>query len=171
MPLAIQPDLLFFGGPTSLTVDGEEAGTTFEPPKITVEYETNADKIRPQGARGPIKGLLFVKSAICKVVFRVYEFSGSKFTWVLPGADVTGTTRLTVQPRAGRMPSSAYKSVVMEGLGLDGLPLRFELDDAISVVNQDIALSDDDWSSFAVELMATGDPNTPDVLPWRWIVG
>ncbi len=123
MPLAIQPDLLFFGGPTSLTVDGEEAGTTFDPPKITVEYETNADKIRPQGAPRPIKGLLFVKSAICKVVFRVYEFKGSKFTWVLPGAEVTGTTQLTVQPQAGRMPSSAYKNVVMEGVGLDGLPL------------------------------------------------
>jgi hypothetical protein len=171
MATVITPGLLFFGAPTSLTVDGDEAGTMFEAPKITVEYETNADKIRPQGARGPIKGLLHIKSAICKAVFRVYEFSATTFSWALPGSSVTGSTQITVQPAAGRMPSSAYKNVVMLGVGIDGLPLRFELDDAISVVNQDIPFSDDDWSSFLVELTAMGDPEHPELLPWRWIVG
>jgi hypothetical protein len=43
----------------------------------------------------------------------------------------------------------------------------FELDDAISLVNQDIAFSDDDWAGFAVELEAYGDPLAPTILPWR----
>jgi hypothetical protein len=338
MTAAIQPDRMFFGAPASLTVDGEEQGTSFDPPKVTVEYTTNADKTTPQGARSKIKGLLFVKTAVCKVVFRVNEWTALKLGWVLPGAaatssesvgqvvaglvttlaadpdlgattisltsvstvnvndfirigttlteaaceivkvttvgtngggntiiensagggllidhgngeavkTVTGTilatavaagavnikvdsvaalsigdfvrigyvghyetreltavgtatptgtgltfgiplTRdhavdewvievtslgvTTIQPVAGRVPSSAYHDVKLTGVGLDGLPLIVELDDALSIVNQDIPFSDDDWSGFAVELEAYGDPNAPTALPWRFKIG
>ena len=82
----IQPDRMFFGAPASITVDGVDGGTTFDPPHITIEYETNADKTRPQGARSNIKGLLYVKTAICKAKFKVYEFASVKLGWVMPGA-------------------------------------------------------------------------------------
>ena len=339
MTAAIQPDRMFFGAPASLTVDGEEQGTSFDAPKVTIEYETNADKTRPQGSRSKIKGLLFVKAAVCKVAFRVNEWTALKLGWILPGSTatsaasvgqvraglattlaadpalgativsltsvttvnvgdfvriapaspteansevvkvttvgtagggdtvvendagggllidhanaeqvktVTGTilaapaiagalnvkvdsvedwvagdivrigyfghyeartltvvgtagaggtgltfgiplTRdhaldewvievtalgtTTIQPVAGRAPSSAYHTVVLTGVGLDGLPLIVELDNALSIVNQDIAFSDDDWSGFAVELEAYGDPATPTLLPWRIKIG
>jgi hypothetical protein len=339
--MAVQADRMFFGAPASLTVGGEESGTSFDPPKIVIEYETNADKTRPQGARSKIKGLLHVKAALCRVVFRVNEFTATKLGWVLPGASITNTpsvgvavaglvttlaadpvlgattidltsvttedvgsfllvgttlseaasevvrvvvkgtaggtdtviensagggllidhgngenvktclgtvlaapavggdtvikvdavtgssarvpgnfirigyighyetrtiltvgtagaggtgvtlttpltrdhgldewvivvtalTQMTIQPVAGRVPSSAYKDVVLTGVGLDGLPLVVELDDALSLVNQDIPFSDDDWTGFAVELEAYGDPNYPALLPWRIKVG
>jgi len=337
--MAIQADRMFFGAPASLTVDGEPQGTSFDAPKVTIEYATNADKTTPQGARSKIKGLLFVKSAVCKVVFRVNEWTALKLGWVLPGSTATesesvgqiraglattlaadpalgatvvsltsvttvavndfvriapaspteansevvkvttvgtpsggdtvvensagggllidhanaeqvktvtgtilaapavagavnvkvdsvadlaigdfvrigyvdhyetrtltfvGTTgpagtgltfgipltrdhgldewvievttlgTTTIQPVAGRMPSSAHHDVVLTGVGLDGLPLIVELDDAISLVNQDIAFSDDDWSGFAVELEAYGDPAAPTLLPWRIKIG
>ena len=338
MSTQIQPELLFFGAPVSLTVGGVEAGTTFDAPKVTIEYETNADKVRPQGARSKIKGLMFIKAAVCKAVFKVNEFTATKLGWVMPGAtatssesvgqvlagldttlaadpalgattisltsvttvgvggfirigttlteaacevvkvttvgtagggntvvensagggllidhangeevktvngtilaapavagdtnvkvdavdaltagdfvrigyvghyetrtltvvgtagaggtgitfdipltrdhavdewviEVTATGSTTIQPVAGRVPTSAYKDVVLTGVGLDGLPLVVELDDALSVVNQDMAFSDDDWSGFAVELEAYADPTTPAVLPWRIKVG
>ena len=66
MPTTIAPERLFFGAPASLTVGGEEAGTTFEAPKVTIEYTTNADKATPQGARGKIKGLHFTTTATAK---------------------------------------------------------------------------------------------------------
>jgi hypothetical protein len=340
MTTTIQPDRMFFGAPASLTVDGVESGTSFDAPKVTIEYTTNADKTMPQGARSKIKGLLFVKSAVCKVVFKVNEWTAVKLGWVMPGATatsaasvgvpvagldttlgadpalgattfrfasvttvaagqfvrvaaagvaateansevmrvvtkgtaggtdtvlensagggalldhanaaevktvigtllaapavagdvnvkvdaVTGSSALapgdivrigyashyetrtltavgtagpsgtgisfavpltrdhgldewvvavtslgltTIQPVAGRVPSSAHHDVILTGIGLDGLPLYVELDDALSLVNQDIAFSDDDWSGFSVELEAYGDPLTPSVLPWR----
>ena len=342
MATQIQPDRLFFGAPASLTVAGEEAGTTFDPPKVTIEYETNADKARPQGARGKVKGLIFIKSIVAKAVFRVNEFSASKLGWVIPGASITNTASIgkplagqldttlaadpalgatnlkvtgivnadaddfirvapavptevnsevvrivtvgtagsggtgldivndqgggmridhanaeevkgvfgttiaadvaagavnvkmtgvtglivgsivrfgdyaehetrtltvvgtagaggtgvtfleplsrdhdagdwaievtalgqfTVQPVAGRIPSAAYKDVILTGVGLDGLPLIVEIDDALSVVNQDIPFSDDDWSGFAVELEAYYAMETPTVVPFRFKIG
>ena len=338
----IAPDRMMFGAPASLTVDGEEAGATFNPPSVTIEYTTNADKTMPQGARSKIKGLLFVKSAVCKVKFRVDEWASTKLGWVMPGSTatssesvgvpvagldtalsadpalgavvlkvdsvttvtvdqfirvaaagvaateansevlrvltvgttgsggtglgvensagggalldhanaeevktvigtvlsapcvagaknvkvdaVTGSSALapgdfvrigyighyeireltavgttgpsgtgltfgipltrdhgldewvvkvttlgltTIQPIAGRMPLSAHHDVILTGIDLAGNPLIVELDDALSLVNQDIPFSDDDWSGFAVELEAYGDPNAPTLLPWR----
>ena len=342
MTVQIQPDRMFFGAPASLTVNDEEVGTTFDAPKITIDYETNADKARPQGARGKVKGLMFVKSIICKAVFRVNEFSASKLGWVMPGASITntasvgkplagqldttlaadpalaatnlkvtaitdadaddfirvgpavpteansevvrivtvgtsgsggtgltivndqgggmridhasaeevkgvfGTTlaadvaagattvkltsvtglitgsivrfgdfgeyetrtlltvgtagadgtgvtfleplsrdhdagdwavevtalgQVTVQPVAGRIQSSAYKDVVLTGVGLDGLPLIVEIDDALSLVNQDIPFSDDDWAGFPVELEGYYAMETPTVVPFRFKIG
>jgi hypothetical protein len=339
MTTTIQPDRMFFGAPASLTVDGTEAGTTFDAPHVTIEYTTNADKTQPQGARSKIKGLLYVKSAVCKAKFKVNEFTSQKLGWVMPGATATSSTSVgqvragldttlaadpalgatnvkvasvttvaqfdfvrigaagvtpteansevlrvltvgttggggtgldiensagggalldhanaaevktvtgtllaapavagatnvkvdavtglapldfvrvgyvghyetrqltavgtalaggtgltfaipltrdhgldewvievtslgltTLQPVAGRIPLSAHHDVVLTGVGLDGLPLVVELDDALSLVNQDIPFSDDDWSGFDVELEAYGDPNAPTALPWR----
>lgn len=343
MTMQIQPDRLFFGAPASLTVGGEEVGTTFDPPRVTIEYETNADRARPQGARGKVKGLMFIKSAIARAVFRVNEISASKLGWVMPGAAITntpsigkplaaggldttlaadpalgatnlkvaavtnagvgdfirvgpaspteansevvqivtvgtaggagtglditndqaggmridhangaevkevfGTTlaldapagatnirlaavaglvvgsivrfgdfggyetrtltavgtagaggtgvsflaplsrahdagdwavevtalgQVTVQPVAGRIPSAAYRDVILRGVGLDGLPLVVELDNALSLVNQDIPFSDDDWSGFPVELEAYYDMAAPTVVPFRFKIG
>lgn len=338
MTAVIHPERMMFGAPASLTVDGVEAGATFDAPKVAIDYVTNADKTTPQGARSKIKGLLHVKSAICKVSFKVNEWGSQKLGWVLPGATatsapsvgvpvaglvttlgadpalgattikltsvttvgaggfimiypavateansevvkvttvgtaggldtiiensagggllidhanaedvktvigtvlsapavagatnvkvdaVTGSSALTpgdivrigyvghyesrtltavgtagpsgtgisftipltrdhgldewvvkvtslgmttIQPVAGRMPLSAHHDVILTGVDLAGLPLVVELDDAISLVNQDIPFSDDDWSGFAVELEAYGDPNAPADLPWR----
>ena len=170
---AIQPDLLFYGAPATITVDGTEVGATFDPPTVLIEYETNADKTRPQGGRMRIvKGLLFVRTATCKVRFRVNEFTAEKLGWAMPGStsSVAGSTT-TIQPVAGRVPSTAYKNVVMTGVGLDGLPLVVELDDAISIINTEMPFSDDDWSGFAVEMEATGDPTDIEALPWRIKIG
>lgn len=342
MSTAIQPDRMIFGAPASLTVDGEEAGATFDAPHVTIEYTTNADKVTPQGARSKIKGLLHVKTAICKVAFHVNEWASTKLGWVMPGSTavtsesvgvpvggldtglaadpalgavilkvdsvttvtagdfilvaaagvaateanseilrvltvgttgsggtglgvensagggclidhasgadcntaigtilaapalsgatnikvdaVTGSSALvpgdfvrigyvghyetrelltvgtigpsgtgltfaipltrdhgldewvvkvttlgmtTIQPVAGRMPLSAHHDVILTGVDIYGRPLIVELDDALSLVNQDIAFSDDDWAGFAVELEAYGDPNAPTLLPWR----
>ena len=338
----IAPDRMMFGAPASLTVDGEEAGATFTAPSVSIEYTTNADKTTPQGARSKIKGMLFVKTAVCKVKFRVNEWASTKLGWVMPGSTATssesvgvpgagasggtlattlaanpalgattldltsvttvavgdfvrvgpagvaateanseivrivvkgtaggtdtiiensagggmlhdfttadevktvigtilsapcvsgatnvkvdvvaglapgefvrigdaaryetraltavgtalvggtgltfaipltrdhgldawvvkvsGLSQVTIQPVAGRMPLSAHHDVVLTGVDLAGNPLIVELDDAISLVNQDIAFSDDDWAGFAVELEAYGDPLQPTLLPWR----
>ena len=333
----IAPERMMFGAPASLTVDGEEAGATFTAPSVSIEYTTNADKTTPQGARSKIKGMLFVKTAVCKVKFRVNEWASTKLGWVMPGSTATssesvgvsvaglattlgadpllGTTTIklasvttvgtggfilvgttltealsevvkvttvgtaggldtiiensagggllidhasgetvvtclgtilaapsvagatnikvdavtgasaivpgnfirigyvghyetrtvltvgsigpagtgvtfavpltrdhgldewvivvttlgltTIQPVAGRMPLSAHHDVILTGIDLAGEPLIVELDDAISLVNQDIAFSDEDWAGFAVELEAYGDPLTPTLLPWR----
>jgi hypothetical protein len=80
---------------------------------------------------------------------------------------VTALGQVTVQPVAGRMPLSAYHDVVLTGVDLALNPLIVELDDAISLVNQAIVFSDQDWAGFAVELEAYADPLTPTVLPWR----
>lgn len=103
--------------------------------------------------------------------------AGTGLTFVIPltldhGLDewvvkVTTLGLTTLQPVAGRMPSAAHHNVVLTGVGLDGLPLIVELDDALSLVDQDIPFSDDDWSGFDVELEAYGDPNAPADLPWR----
>lgn len=170
---AIQPDLLFYGAPATITVDGTEVGATFEGTSIQISYETNADKTRPQGGRTRIvKGLLFVKSATCKVRFRVNEFTAEKLGWAMPGStsSVAGSTT-TIQPVAGRVPSTAYKNVVVSGVGLDGLPLVVELDDAISVIDTDFPFNDDDWSGFALEMEATGDPADIEAIPWRVKIG
>ena len=100
MTATVQPDRMFFGAPASLTIDGVEAGTTFDPPHVTIEYETNADKTQPQGARSKIKGLLFVKSAVCKAKFKVNEFTSQKLGWVMPGATAT-TSESVGSPVAG----------------------------------------------------------------------
>lgn len=96
----IAPDRMMFGAPASLTVDGEEAGATFTAPSVSIEYTTNADKTTPQGARGKIKGLLFVRTAVCKVKFRVNEWASTKLGWVMPGSTATSSESVGV-PVAG----------------------------------------------------------------------
>jgi hypothetical protein len=165
---------LFYGAPATITIDGTEVGATFDAPSVEISYETNADKARPQGGRMRIvKGLLFARSIGCKVKFTVNEITAEKAGWAMPGStsSISGSTT-TIQPVAGRFPSSAYKPVVLSGVGLDGLPLVVEIDNGINTISaMSMAFSDEDWSGFAVEIEATGNPDDTEEITFRVKVG
>ena len=85
--------------------------------------------------------------------------------------ETTGLGRTTIGWTPGRVPSSAYRDVILKGVGLDGLGLEVQLDDAVSSINAEIEFGDAAISGLPVEMVAQYDPLAPTVLPGRIIIG
>lgn len=83
--------------------------------------------------------------------------------------DDAGTTTITWTP--GRVPSSAYKDVILTGLGLDGRSLVVELDDAVSSINAEMEFGDSAIAGLPVEFVAQYDGAAPTVMPGRIRIG
>lgn len=69
----------------------------------------------------------------------------------------------------GRVPSDAYKDVVLRGEGVDGAYLEVQLDDALSTLNSEMEFGDSAIAGMPVEFVAHYDPDAPTVAPFRII--
>jgi len=87
----------------------------------------------------------------------------------LAQVDDAGQTTITWTP--GRVPSGAYKDVILTGIGLDGRSLVVELDDAVSTINAEMEFGDTAIAGLPVEFVAQYDGSAPTVLPGRIRIG
>lgn len=127
-PLVIDPSAMFFGAPYSIAYGGVECGATLSPPKISINPDTFKPKF--ENAKGFIKGTAIVTFVEATVEVEVNEITAAKLAWAMPGSEeVAGV--ITWSP--GRVPSSAYKDLVLSVLGLDGATFVFTLTNALSV--------------------------------------
>ena len=161
MATTISPEELFFGAPTTLTVDGVDVGGTIDAPKVTITPTVYTPDF--QNARGPIKGTDIVTKVLVAAEFTVNQFTGEKMGWTMPGSETTGQVT-TWEP--GRIPSDAYKEVVLIGEGLDGRTMVVAIHDAISVQPLDIDFSSTAIGGMKVRLEGRYDPDAPTVAPF-----
>lgn len=106
---------------------------------------------------------------------RVVEVSGTLIVLDLPllrahrstddvvEVDDRGTTSITWTP--GRVPSSAYKDLVLVGLGLDGAELVVTLRNAMSAETVTMEFGDDAIAGLPVKMTAYYEPSAPTELP------
>jgi len=83
--------------------------------------------------------------------------------WVIVVAALGATT---VTWTAGRIDSSAYKDLVLTGLGLDGRQMIVTINDALSAESQELEFSDSSVSGLKVKFSGNYASATPTVVPF-----
>ena len=161
MAVTITPEELYFGSPTTLTYGGVDVGGTTEPP--TVSIEVTEAKPDFQNAAGPIEGTSVITDVVVSVELLMNQMTAAKLTWALPGATETdGVITWT----AGRVPSSAYKDLVLVGQGLDGRTMTVTLENALSAQNISIPFGKGDFGGVSMRFVAHYDSTTPLDVPF-----
>ncbi len=84
--------------------------------------------------------------------------------WAVKVAAIGGTR---IRPVVGRIPSSAYKDLVITDVGADGRTLIATLENATSATSQSLDYDDDPAKPLSLTLKFTGHPNeaTPREVP------
>ncbi len=161
MAVTITPEELYFGSPTTLTYGGVDVGGTTEPP--TVSIEVTEAKPDFQNAAGPIEGTSVITDVLVSVSLLMNQMTAAKLTWALPGAsEVAGVITWT----AGRVPSTAYKDLVLVGQGLDGRIMTVTLENALSAESISIPFSKTDFGGVSMRFVAHYDSTTPLEVPF-----
>lgn len=173
MTTTIDPTALFFGAPASLTVGGVELGATLTPPKCSIQATQYAPDF--QGAGGPVKGGVFNTKIKADIEFDVNEITAVKLAWSMPGSSTSaaaGTPPVTTTTWSiGRVPSAAFKDVVLDGLGVDGRHLKVTVKDALGDGKVDITMSDAAVAGSHVIMTGYYDGTTPTLAPVQVEVG
>jgi hypothetical protein len=89
--------------------------------------------------------------------------TAAKLTWALPGATETdGVIAWT----AGRVPSTAYKDLVLVGQGLDGRTMTVTLENAMSSESISIPFGKGEFGGVSMRFVAHYDSTTPLEAPF-----
>jgi hypothetical protein len=160
MAITITPEELYFGSPATLTYGGVDVGGTTEPPRIIVEIE----QITPdfQNAAGPIVGTAVVTGVMVRCELLVNQITAAKLAWALPGAEETGGT---VTWTTGRVPSSAYKDLVLVGSGLDGRTMTVTIENAYSAESIELPFGKDDFTGLSMNFIGHYEGSDPYEVP------
>lgn len=161
MAVTITPEELYFGSPTTLTYGGTDVGGTTEPPRIIIEIT----KLEPdfQNAAGPVEGTSVITNVLVRCELMVNQITAAKLAWALPGAtEVSGTVTWT----AGRVPSTAYKDLVLVGQGLDGRTLTATIENAYSAENIELPFGKEEFTGMSMNFIGYYDPTTPMDVPF-----
>jgi hypothetical protein len=161
MTTTIEPKELFFGAPVSLTYGGVEVGGTIDPPKVTITPTVYVPEF--QNAKGPIVGTAIVTRVEVAAEFTVNQFTAAKLAWAMPGCETVGDTT-TWEP--GRVPSDAYKDLVLIGEGLDGRSMVIAIHNALSTQPLEIDFSATAVAGMKVRMMGYYDADAPTVAPF-----
>jgi hypothetical protein len=159
MALTITPEEIFMGVVT-LSYGGTSIGGTTDPPKFGVDITEYTPSF--QGAKGPIVGTTTITKAIPKVTFTVNQMTAEKLAWSMPGAVEAGGV-ITWEP--GRVPSTAYKQLILEGQGLDGRLLRVTIENAMSAASFEVDFNDSKESGIPVTMLGNYDADAPTTFP------
>ena len=168
MPTTIDSTALFFGAPASLTVGGVEVGATLTPPVAKIEATQYAPDF--QGAGGPVKGAVFNTKIKATIEFDVNEITAAKLQWSLPGSVVAGTPSVWTWS-IGRVASTVFNDVILDGIGLDGRHLTVTVKDALSDGKFDITMSDAAVVGSHVIMTGYYDGANPQLAPMQILVG
>lgn len=169
MTTTIDSTALFFGAPASLKVGGTEVGATLTPPKVTIQATQYAPEF--QGAGGPISGAVFTTKIKCTAEFDVNEITAQKLAWSLPGSTTVAGTPSTTTWRIGRVASTVFQDVVLDGLGVDGRHLVVTISDALGDGNLVIEMSDAAVVGSHVIMTGYYDGSDPTLAPFNIVVG
>ena len=161
MAVTITPEELYYGSPTTLTYGGVDVGGTTEPP--TVNIEITEAKPDFQNAAGPIVGTAVITDVMVSVDLMVNQLTAEKLAWALPGAEETGGV---ITWTAGRVPSSAYKDLVLVGQGLDGRTMTFTLENAYSAQPISLPFGKGEFGGLSMSFVAHYEGTSPLEVPF-----
>jgi hypothetical protein len=161
MAVTITPEELYFGSPTTLTYGGEDMGGTTEPPTLSIEVTTSTPDF--QNAAAPIVGTVVVTDILVSVELMMNQVTAAKLTLAMPGATETdGVITWT----AGRVPSAAFKDLVLVGQGLDGRTMTVTLENALSAESINMPFSKTEFGGVSMRFVAHADAATPLEAPF-----
>ena len=161
MAVTITPEELYYGSPTTLTYGGVDVGGTTEPP--TVNIEITEAKPDFQNAAGPIEGTAVVTDVIVSVDLLVNQMTAEKLAWALPGATETGGV---ITWTTGRVPTTAYKDLVLVGQGLDGRTMTVTLENAYSAQPISIPFGKGEFGGLSMSFVAHYQSDSPYEVPF-----
>lgn len=161
MATTITPEELYYGSPVTLTYGGVDVGGTTEPPTVNIEItEAHPDF---QNAAGPIVGTSVITDVVASVDLMVNQLTAEKLAWALPGATEVGGV---ITWSAGRVPTSAYKDLVLVGQGLDGRTMTFTLENAFSAEPISLPFGKGEFGGLSMHFVAFYDSTTPLEVPF-----
>ena len=160
MATTITPEELYYGSPVTLTYGGVDVGGTIEPPTIFFDVT----KVTPdfQQAAGPVADTAIISDIIVRCELMVNQMTAAKLAWALPGAEeVAGV----ITWEAGRVPSAAYKDLVLVGEGLDGRTMTVTIENALSADNLSIPFGKGEFGGLQMNFIGHYDAATPREVP------
>ena len=161
MSVTITPEELYFGSPTTLTYGGTDVGGTLEPPTIIIEPTYLTPDF--QNAGGPVEGTRVVSGCIVRAEITVNQLVAAKLLWALPGAEESsGTITWTI----GRVPSTAYKDLVLVGAGLDGRTLTATIENACPESNISLPFGKEEFTGMSLNFIGHYDKASPLDVPF-----
>jgi hypothetical protein len=161
MAVTITPEELYFGAPTTLTYGGTDVGGTTEAPRIVIEPTYLTPDF--QNAGGPVEGTKVVTGCNVRAEIMVNQLVAAKLIWALPGAENTaGTITWTI----GRVPSTAYKDLVLVGPGLDGRTLTATIENACPESSIELPFGKEEFTGMSLTFIGHYDSTTPLDVPF-----
>jgi hypothetical protein len=158
----VDPGAIFQGAPFSIEYGGVECGAMIDNPKITITPTASTPKFT--NAKGPIVGTTTVSYVECTVEFTVNELTLARLAMAMPGAQAVGD-KITWAP--GRVPTSAYKDLVIQQEGPDGKTFVFALYNALSVNPFTVELAPDKPNGIAMKFMGYAEGSAPGDAPFH----
>jgi hypothetical protein len=164
MTVLIKPEELYFGGPTTMTYGGVDLGATLTAPKVTITPTIYTPEF--QNAKGPLANTDIDQKVIVECDLEINQITGEKMAFALPGSTATVVGPITtITFTAGRIPSDAYKDLVLIGPGLDGRTLQVTIKRAINVGPAEVTFDNTKLGGSPVKFQGRGDPANPTVVP------
>lgn len=161
MAVTITPEELYFGAPTTLTYGGTDVGATTQPPRVVIEPEYLTPDF--QNAGGPIEGTKVVTGCEVRAEIMVNQLVAAKLIWALPGAEEAGGT---ITWTIGRVPSTAYKDLVLVGPGLDGRTMTVTIENACPESSIELPFGKDDFTGMNLTFIGHYDGTAPMDVPF-----
>lgn len=165
MAVTITPEELYFGSPTTLTYGGTDVGGTTEPPVIRITPTT----IRPdfQNAGGPVENTSAVTGCEVRAEIMVNQISATKLAWALPGATEAGGT---ITWTLGRVPTTAYKDLVLVGQGLDGRTMTVTVENACPETDIELSFGKEEFTGISMTFVGHYAADAPLDVPFSIVL-
>ena len=161
MAVTITPEELYFGAPTTLTFGGVDVGGTTEPPRIIIEPTYLTPDF--QNAAGPIVDTKVVVGCAVRAEIMVNQFVAAKIGWALPGSEEAGGT---ITWTVGRVPSAAYKDLVLVGPGLDGRTMTVTIENACPESSVEIPFGKEEFTGMNLTFIGHYEADAPMTAPF-----
>src|SRR5574338_517400 len=140
-------------------------GWTTEPPTVIFEIT----RVTPdfQNAAGPIEGTAVVTDVIVRAELMVNQMTAAKLAWALPGAEeaagvITWTT--------GRVPTTAYKDLVLVGQGLDGRTMTVTIENACPETDIELSFGKEEFTGISMTFVGHYAADAPLDVPFSIVL-
>lgn len=152
-------------GAGTATVGAADIGATLGGAEFWCEPTFVAPKL--DGARGPVKGAVWVTQLIPKLKLRLTEMQLAKVQWVYAGSSLASdATSEVLTHTPGLIASGSYKDVVLTAAKSDGRAVTVTVNDALVLDSVTLAFTDDGIQIYEATFTGHYDPSTPTTAPY-----
>jgi hypothetical protein len=153
-------------GAGTATVGGVDIGATEGGSEFWCEVTTVAPKM--DGARGPVKGAVWITVLVPKIKLRMKEMTLARLQLAYAGSTLASDgSSETLTHTPGKLADSDFRDVVFSGVKSNGKPVQITVENAACLDQVTLAFTDEQTQIYEVVLTGHYDPATPTKAPYE----